>query len=248
MSSAAYIARIMEDASRALVRGEYLESESLCLRALQRARRERLWADYARILLPLQECRRHRRMIAAEGLVRLGTAGLSVRVESWLRKCRAGLIVVTKPHGLNDARALVAAARRKRRFIEVLLADFRGSSSPANPAAVGYWHLRTFAGSAKPACITRPAPQREWMDRWLTKGVADGAGAGKSSGGDPTPADWFLDAAEALGDAALAAVSGPRGSLARLQALENCLRDAGDHEILHQRLGDAAREMLITDK
>ena len=65
---------IMEDASQALSRMDYLSCETFCLKALSLARRAKRWPVYARILLPLQETRRQRRMIAAAGVIRLGSA------------------------------------------------------------------------------------------------------------------------------------------------------------------------------
>jgi len=75
MATTATLDALMEDASRALAEMDYLTCESLCLKALAAAREDGNWAYYKRILLPLQEVRRQRRMIAADGDVVLGCTG-----------------------------------------------------------------------------------------------------------------------------------------------------------------------------
>ena len=60
-----------------------------------------------------------------------------------------------------------------------------------------------------------------------------------------SPADWFLDAAERLGDAVLDGVAA-RDARQRVAELEACLEAAPDHEILHQRLWDAVKAARLT--
>src|SRR5690606_32298089 len=68
---------IMERASQSLATMDYLASERDCLEALALARSQQDWRLYAAIILPLQECRRQRRMIAADGWVMLGSSSLT---------------------------------------------------------------------------------------------------------------------------------------------------------------------------
>ena len=113
---------MMEAASQALARMDYLVCESHCLDALAIARQRQDWPYYARILMPLQEARRQRRMIAAEGVIRLGTANLDGDPSAWLEQMRvgptqaeiAGCIVLTQPHGADDARRLAQTVRQQR--------------------------------------------------------------------------------------------------------------------------------------
>ena len=70
------IPELMERASVALVDMDYLQCEALCLKALALARAAADWAAYARIVLPLQEARRQRRMIALDGRVGVWVDGL----------------------------------------------------------------------------------------------------------------------------------------------------------------------------
>lgn len=215
---------LMERASGALVATDYLGCEQLCLDALRAAREKGDWAYYARILLPLQESRRQRRMIAADGFVRLGTSDLEGPHRDWSGSFPAGCIVVTRPFTPQHATALVAALGQQGRCIEVLFAD--------NAIDEPRWRIRSIVQSG--VSVERPAPPMEWLDRWLSPDEV-------RSTGEPGPDDWFIDATEALGDAALEHVTAPEGSIQRIEQLEVMLAAAGDHEILHQRLGDAAR-------
>jgi len=242
---------MMEAASQALARMDYLVCESHCLEALAMARQRQDWPYYARILMPLQEARRQRRMIAAQGVIRLGTMSLQGEASAWLGHMRAGntqgdiagCIVLTQPHTGDHARRLAQAVRRQGLCVEVLLAD--------NPVTAKQWTLRAYDGPD--VDCTRPAPPAGWLDRWL--GFQDG----QQASGDDTaergwdqpigdvarstyrPVDWFLDGAEALGDAAIAQVQIPLGDPQRIGALERCLNVVTDHEKLHQALEEAAR-------
>ena len=223
----------MERASQALVRMDYLSAEAQCLDALRRAREAEQWAYYARILLPLQEARRQRRMIAAEGTIRLGTRHQPAAITDWLRDLDAGCLVLTQPATADQARALESEARRTQRYVELLLAD--------NAPDADRWTLRAFRGPA--VTCTLAAPPAAWRDAWLQPGERPDPGADAALDAHYTPADWFIDATEALGDAALQQVQHPRGSAQRISELEQMLEVITDHEYLHQYLADAARAM-----
>ncbi len=241
MSQTDHLDSVMERASVALVRMDYLACERYCLEALAMARRERRWAYYARILLPLQEARRHRRMIAADGVVRLGSTDLADIGSGILEQVTPGCMVVTRPHGKRDALALASAARDLGRYLEVLYCD--------NEASDEVWHVTSWQGPA--VTVARPAPPASWRDVWLGGDIKLPLSPVKSA---QRPADWVIDATEALGDAALAQVAqseqlAHRGQdtdpMQRLAALEACLLVVTDHEIIHQRLGDAARMLAV---
>lgn len=204
--------QLMERASQALAQMDYLACEALCIEALHAARDGGDWTEYARILLPLQECRRQRRMIAAEGAIRLGTTGLDGKP---LSDRGAACIVVTHPHTAEVADQW----RAQHQYVEVLFAD--------NTSDAGTWTLRSTRGPAVTCDVA--VPPSAWIDAWLD-------GKTKPIKGK-TPADWFIDATEALGDAAL------DQSDDTPQGLEACLDVVTDHEILHQRLGAAARSL-----
>ncbi len=221
---------LMERASEALAQMDYLTSEALCVEALGKARQSGAWDYFARIVLPLQEARRQRRMIAAEGVVRLGVRARET-VDALLGHLPSGCIVLTHPFTADDASALQRQAKAAQRHIEVLFAD--------NAVDAPMWTLRSLAGVM--ATVTMPAPPSGWRDRWIKSGEVVAADGSVKPG--VTPADWFLDAMEALGDAALAGVDPTLTGVKRIDTLLACLEAVTDHEILHQRLADAARNL-----
>ncbi len=218
----------MERASEALARMNYLACERLCLESLALARGEGRFEDYARILLPLQESRRQRRLTAAEGGIRLGTAGLEGEPVDWLPRLNPGCILLTRPHGPAQARDLLNLAHERGLHIEVLLAD--------NATADEKWQLRAFAGPDVRCDVD--APPRTWRDRWLHAREVQ-AGQGEI---ELEPSGYFLAASEALGDEALRMAESEENILARLARLEACLEVITDHELLHQALARTARE------
>lgn len=236
------IGHLMEQASQALAGMDYLTCERQCVEALGLARAAGDWADYCRILLPLQEARRQRRMIASQGTIRLGTGELSHPPATWISHLDAGCIVVTKPHGVDVAGELSGIARRDHKWIEVLFVD----GVTTDPV----WTLRSFNGPL--VVIQRTAPDRAWVDRWLApqERLPGGEPSGKGEQRDERngeivagPSDWFLNAAESLGDAALEQVTPELLGADRIAALEQRLLVVADHEIMHQALWQAARQM-----
>lgn len=227
----------MQRASEALACMDYLTCERLCLEALAKARGESNWPYYRRILLPLQESRRQRRMIAADGCIRLGTADLDEDVLSWLDQLGAGCIAVTWPHTVETARQLSQIAMDRRLYVEVLFVDCA--------ADVAQWAIQSYRGPHV-RCIW-PAPSDSWINRWLSPPTdypvtvpSQPVRSADQLNLPLYPADWFLDACEALGDTALTQVGADLNGSDRVEALEKCLEVVADHEILHQRLGDAA--------
>lgn len=198
---------IMEKASRALAEMDYLTCEALCLDALTEAKRADRYGYYARVLLPLQEARRQRRMIAAAGDIHLG-GGPGFEPGEWLVGRDAGCVVLTRPHSAVDALAIHQQARQSKQFVEVLFAD--------NAQEDALWTLRSYDGPAVHCTINAPPP-------------------------DISPSQWFIEATERLGDAALAGVDSTLTGGALVDELESRLRVFPDHELLHQRLADAAK-------
>jgi hypothetical protein len=231
------IDNLMAQATDALTRMDYLTCEALCLRAAEAAGAAGAWDAYARVLLPLQESRRQRRLIAADGAIRLGSGGLDLEPATMLAALKqlgaaGGCLVVTSPARRDDAAAIERAARAERLYVEVLYAEPAGaaSGSPQQWLVMSPTHER-------PRCQL-PAPATELRDRWL---VGDG--------GDPAAvrrrqaAAWFLAAGEALGDAALAAMDATAPAARRMAQLQAALEAVTDHELLHQRLFDAAAQL-----
>ncbi|MCC7193473.1 MAG: hypothetical protein IT444_11890 [Phycisphaeraceae bacterium] len=220
---------IMEDASKALVKMEYLTCEALCLQALVEARRRGEWEYYARVLLPLQEVRRQRRIIAAEGVIALGVSATDPAIRTKIESLTSASIVLIKPSTVADAIALTARARQERKYLEILFAD--------SDAADNTWTIRAFAGSTVSCKL--PAPPHHWIGRFFHPGEIKVTADTSTD----TPGAWFVHATERLGDAALAAISPKLTGAAKVAALEQCLEVITDHEIIHQRLADAARAL-----
>lgn len=228
---------IMEPASEALAKMDYLTCEDRCLEALGLAKQAGDWSQYARVLLPLQEARRQRRLIAAEGVIRLGTGGLPGDPMDWITRCQAGCVIVTQPHDAGVAEDLIHQTQRQRLYVEVLWVD--------NQPQAHDWMITALTGIDSRCSVT--APPRSWVDRWLqplgSQGLTRNDVARGQQGVAITPGDWFLNACEALGDAALSQVTSTLGTLDRVEALERCLAAVTDHEVLHQELAAAARAM-----
>ena len=221
------IDQLMRRASDELARMDYLACERTCRQALAAARLEGNFEDYARILLPLQEARRQRRLTAAEGVIRLGSTSLEGEPPQWLATLGAGCIMLSHPHGAEHARALLALARERQLHLEVLWVD--------SPADDDRWTVRSFDGPDVRCEVD--APPRTWRDRWLKPGEVLG-GQGEV---ELDPSGWFLAASESLGDTALEHGKAARDLPTRLARLEACLQVVTDHELLHQALAETAR-------
>lgn len=202
---------IMEKASRALADMDYLTCEALCLDALTEAKRADRYGYYARVLLPLQEARRQRRMIAAAGDIQLGS-GQGFEPGAWLENRVAGCVVLTHPHSAGDARAIHQRVRQNKQFVEVLFAD--------NALEESQWTLRSYDGPAVNCSIAAPLS-------------------------NISASQWFIEATERLGDAALTGVDSKLTGKALVDELESRLRVFPDHELLHQCLADAAKAVRL---
>lgn len=211
---------LMETASGALSAMDYPRCEALCLDALRQARDTGDWSYYKRIVLPLQESRRLKRQAALEGPIRLGTSSKPDDLGALVPDAVAGCVVLTLPCAAGDAIAVQALAAEAGKAVEVLFAD--------NAFDAAQWMLRSFHGPAVSA--SRPGPAAAWRDTWTQAGNTP----------PPTAAHWFMQASEALGDAALASIRHPLGSVERVIEIEGLLQAAGDHELLHQALARAA--------
>lgn len=212
---------LMQTASQALAELDYSRCEALSVEALEQARDKEDWPMVRRVLLPLQEARRQKRQAAIDGLILLGTNEKADTLKMLVADERCGCIVLTHPYSADDAAALDLLIRSQQRAVEVLFAD--------NTSDDTTWRVTTHTGPW--ACAEQPAPNRQWVGEWI----------------DPlataplTPAHWFMRASETLGNAAFAAVDAQLGTPEHFDQLAEALRSAGDHELLHQRLADAAR-------
>ena len=248
----------MDGASEALFRRDYASCERACWRALSAAYRNEDWPRFARILMPLQEARRQRRIIAAEGTLRLGTRDLTGDVADGLDHAEAAWWVVTPPHTIADAGRLLRTARDRDRPVVVMFAERGGIASSAEgaadesgntsaevsgdmPTGTGRWVFRSLTHPTLTHLAA--APPEAWCDRWLAPEQARSLSLPRHE--SVHPPDWLQDRAERLGDAALDAVTHPVGSRDRVEALLEHLEAAPDHELLHQHLEAAARALAL---
>ena len=175
------------------------------------------------MLLPLQETRRQRRQAALDGPILLGTPKDQGTTAALVADIEQGCAVLTWPCTAANAHAISEAIHATKRPIELLFADNASDSAT--------WRITSLAGPG--FSVGLPAPKADWVGQWIAPAAI----------APPTPAHWFMQASEALGNAALAAIDAEAGSLVYLQALEQALACVDDHEILHQRLASAARAL-----
>lgn len=234
--------QLMEQASQALVHMDYLACEKDCLTALAQTKQAGDWLLYARILLPLQECRRQRRMTAADGWVMLGCKSAELALNT-IRELGPGCLVLTHPITPEQAQDLALELYKRKLYLELLYADQTSDAASVNP----HWTLRAIEGPLVTATVN--APPAGWLNRVLAENEPWPqleSTTAPAKGIALRPSDWFIAATEKLGDAALASVTAPLGTIERVNQLEACLRVVIDHEILHQRLADAARALAKT--
>lgn len=221
--------QLMDQASLKLVKMQYLEAEALCEQALQMAYDRKLWGYFARITLPLQECRRQRRMIAAEGTIVLGTDHLGDDPIPGLDQLTSGCVVFTGPQAIEQARVLLRKIQAKPRHL-LVLATTTGQTS---------WHVQS--ANAPMLTVDFPAPPADWQHQTLAP-VQWPEPASPCNW--PTPGDWVLDAMEQLGDTAIKTIESSADDVNRVDALLAALQAVPDHEILHQLLAKAANAMV----
>lgn len=236
----------MQQASTALVEMRYLDAERLCLDALDTALHREQWSYVARIVLPLQEARRQRRMIAAETAVQLGTLDRD-DLEAWIdagetRGGPDGCLLVTRPCTIDDARSALRRLREQDRHAEIMFADVEVDEDPAFDADDPWPIVSLIDEEVRVEC---DAPCDAWRGRPVRPGDADWHPPAATAEA-PSPADWFLDAAERLGDAAIDNASRAATPRDRFDQLRRLLDAAPDHELLHQALADTARALSRT--
>lgn len=241
-----HINDLMNEAGQALLDRDYLTTESLCVQALAEARDSQLWDHYASILMPLQEARRQRRIIAAEGWLLIGTEDRQALLDALSEQgpppgpkpftspgkepgvIVAAQIVITAPLTAEDARWIAENCQLRRLFVELLLAQGSGPNR-----VIRSW-------KQKDLTTTIPAPPKDLpLDTWISpdhKLHTDGSA-------------WFQAASEALGDAALtAALPTEPPSADQIDQIAQSVDAVPDHELLHQRLADTAWQLQRTSR
>lgn len=218
------IDELMDRASEALCATEYFEAERLCLRALASARARADFERMARICLPLQEARRQRRQIAESSGVRVLVSTPPTR--STIRG--PGCYLVQPPLIGLEARRLREAADKREVPILALAREPMTGAGKWPVVAVG--QSRLIGMTSIRAYVDPPA------------GVAAREStATRDDASEAPPISWFLSAAEAVGDAAIARINPRLPAAFRVDQLMEFLDAIPDHEKLHQRLEEACR-------
>lgn len=230
---------LMEQASVALVERRYFDAERYAADALARAFTVLDYERMARIVLPLEEARRQKRLAAAETLhVAVVTDQLPEG-----RALKAGCYLIGPPRVGIDGRSLREAADRKKVPVLVIVREPTSRDGMWPVVALGPVTIRTKVpppvptenGVGKPEA-TSPKKKRRG---------ASAAAAEQTPGMiRPTP-EWFLRTSELLGDAGIASIDPASPADFRVEALFRRVEAHPDHEKLHQALGQACREAML---
>ena len=226
--AASNLDRLMDQASQALVQTDYFAAEKLCVRALRQAHKAGDFERLARICLPLQEARRQRRMLALDAGLRVTLSALPNP-----KDLLPGLYLVQPPLIGLDARHL-----RESLF---------AAGTPALVLArepmtrAGLWPVVAVGSGGLTDTLTvrvrvAPPPGVTPRETGITRDHAE----------EPPPAEWFIAAGEALGDAAIAQIPADLHPAWRVDDLVRALDAHPDHEKLHQRLADACRAAAVS--
>lgn len=221
--------QLMDRASHVLVKMQYLEAEKLCEQALLMAYECKFWGYLARITLPLQECRRQRRMYAADGEIVIGTGHLPGDVVGELDQIQCGCVVFTGDDAKAHAIDLLQRVADKPRYLLVFFASVGNDQ----------WQVHS---ASKPEFYVNYSPPPEV---WQNVNQAAGEYVKASDSAWPTPGDWVLDVQEKLGDQALKVIDTNVDALQRVDALLEAITAVPDHEILHQQLAKTATNMVV---
>lgn len=223
------IDQLMEQASAALVARKYFDCERLCVDALRRAYAALDYDRMARIVLPLQEARRQKRDLAIDaGWVQIVNGPAPTG-----KQLVAGCYLVSPPRVGVDGRLLREAADAKKVPVIVLVREPETKEGLWPLVAVGPRTVRT-----KVAPPRAPVPKvKKAGKKAAKKGSEDVPAVPK-----PPPVRWFVESGEELGDAAIASIPEHLLAPARVDHLMDLLAAHPDHEKLHQRLEEAARE------
>lgn len=234
----------MEHASRDLVAMRYFDAETSCLQALDRAYAIRDYERMARILLPLEECRRQKRDLAFDtGAVHVIAGQLPPTT-----KMTPGLYLVCPPRVGIDGRELRERADKKKIPAIVVVREPTSRDGLWPVVSIGPVTVRTkVAPPPAPPAAAPPKPARTGKKARVAPpaAAANVPSVPSLPTGEPVPSPtWFLRANEAIGDAAITQITDePRAGI-RVDLLMARLSTHPDHEKLHQALADACRAAL----
>lgn len=198
---------LMEEASAALARGDYFACERGACEALELAHASKDWDRMARILMPLEEARRQKRLTAAE-------AGVARRIDSVDELLELPEI----GPGCWLLEPLVVAAHGR---------EFRSRADAAEVPVV--------------VIVREPETQ---LGEWPLAAIGPVVVRARTAPTDKPTVEWFLEAAEALGEEAIGSVETDLEHETRIDRLYERLQAVRDHDELHQALAEACRDAL----
>ena len=222
--TASSIDRLMDEASASLAKAEYFAAQSKCERAAAMARRANDFERLGRICMPWQEARRQIRQIAEAG----GGRAVGARVDEYPGGAIApGCYLLCPPAIAIDAHELRDHARRKKTPVYVMTREPITRNGLWPVAAI-----RAGGGIMSRAIrVLRPGPIGM---------VHMQNGTPHDSSMTPPPIEWFLEAGEALGNAAIAAVKASEPAAWRVDDLLEAIEAIPEHEKLFQALQAAS--------
>ena len=197
----------MEKASEALVKGDYFACEAEASRALELAFASQDWERLGRILMPLEEARRQKRLEAAD--------------------CGA-------VHVMSDPEALLS------------LESVAPGCWLLEPMIVAA-HAREFrarADSERSAVLVITREPETQLKEWPIAVLGPVVVRTRVSPPDELTPEWFLAAAESLGEEAIDSVDTEIDAEARISRLLDRLLALRDHDELHQAVAFACRDAV----
>jgi len=217
------IDELMERACLHIAAAEYFDAERLCVRALRAARSTLDFERMARIVLPLQEARRQKRVSAFDaGMVAVVRARQDIP-----KPMAAGCYLIKPPMIGRDGTSLRETLNRRSTPASVLTREPLTRTRKWPIVGVGPMVIRV-----------QIAPP--WPIERVEGSVS------KDNDTRLPPVEWFARASEALGDAAIAALAEGDHPHYRVDDLLDFLEAHPEHEKLHQELERACRAAIGT--
>lgn len=230
----------MEQVSTLLIQRQYFEAEKQAVIALRRALGIQDYDRTARICLPLQEARRQKREMAIDaGAVFLIDAEMPT-AEMILPGC----YLIAPPRVGVDGRLIREMGDERRVPIVTIVREPATREGMWPLVAVGPTTVRARVDPPRAPKPVKPEIAKSGGAKRKTLASGVEHAAREMVVGEVVslpPPEWFVVAAEALGDAAIASCGHVTSPELLVEALALRLAACPEHEKLHQRLQEAAR-------
>lgn len=229
---------LLDQAGRDLASARCFDAERAASLALHKAFALRDFARMAKSLAPLWESRRRKRDLA----LRARCAGVIDAHLPRADELAPGCYLVAPPRVGADARTLRELANRENVPILVIAREPATRDGRWPVVAIGPVTVRTTVlppnspARPPPADRTGSRPRRRTADSLATHPRADAV--------HPPAPEWFLNACQALAEAALARLGLSATPSARVASLLELIGTHPDHEGLHAALAAACEEAV----